>query len=112
MDCRLRCGYDLSASVAGNTERMTMTVQITVPIDDASLERVRSAAAARGMTVEDYVAELVRLRFPSVEHPVKGHVSSIFGLVKDGEPTDIAKDKDKLIGEAAWQEYLEETNQK
>jgi hypothetical protein len=91
---------------------MTMTVQITVPIDDASLERARSAAAARGMTVEDYVAELVRLRFPSVEHPVNGHVSSIFGLVKDGEPTDIAKDKDKLIGEAVWQEYLEETNQK
>jgi hypothetical protein len=89
-----------------------MTGQITVPIDDASLERVRSAAAARGMTVENYVAELVRLRFSPVEHPAKGHVSSIFGLVKDGEPTDIAKDKDKLIGEAVWQEYLEETKQK
>jgi hypothetical protein len=98
--------------MAGNTERLTMTVQITVPIDDGSLERARTAAAARGMTVEDYVAELVRLRFPPVEHPVKGHVSSIFGLVKDGEPTDIARDKDKLIGEAAWQEYLEETKQK
>jgi len=89
-----------------------MTVQITVPIDDASLERVRSAATARGMTVESYVAELVRLRFPPSEQPVKGHVSSIFGLVKDGEPTDIARDKDKLIGEAVWQEYLEETKQK
>jgi len=89
-----------------------MTFQITVPIDDARLERVRSAAAARGMTVEDYVAELVRLRFPAVEHPAKGHVSSIFGLVKDGEPTDIARNKDKLIGDAVWQEYLEETKQK
>lgn len=89
-----------------------MTVQVTVPIDDASLERVRSAATARGMTVEDYIAELVRSRFSPMEQPVKGHVSSIFGLVKDGEPTNIARDKDKLVGEAVWQEYLEETKQK
>ena len=29
-----------------------------------------------------------------------------FDLIKDGPPTDIARDKDKLIGEAVWQEYL------
>jgi hypothetical protein len=33
-------------------------------------------------------------------------------MASTGEPTDIARDKDKLIGEAAWQEYLEETKQK
>ena len=33
-------------------------------------------------------------------------------MVKHGESTDIAKDKDKLIGEAVWQEHLEETKQK
>jgi hypothetical protein len=32
--------------------------------------------------------------------------------VKDGTPTDVAKDKDKLIGEAASQEHLEETKKK
>ena len=89
-----------------------MTVQLTIPIDDASLERARTEAAARGLTVEAYVAELIRRWLPPAPPAAKGHVSSIFGLVKDGEPTDIARDKDKLIGEAVWQEYLEETKQK
>jgi hypothetical protein len=89
-----------------------MTVQITIPIDDASLERARAAAAARGVTVEAYVAELIRALLPPAQRTVKGDVSSIFGLIGEGEPTDIARDKDKLIGEAAWQEHLEETRQK
>jgi hypothetical protein len=89
-----------------------MTVQNTIPIDDASLERARVAAAARGLTVEAYVAELIRAWLPPAQHAVKGEVSSIFGLIDEGEPTDIAADKDKLFGEAVWQEYLEETKQK
>jgi hypothetical protein len=36
----------------------------------------------------------------------------IFGLVVEGEPTDIVRDKDKMIGDADWEEYLEETGQK
>ena len=89
-----------------------MTVQLTVPIDDASLERARVAAAARGLTVEAYVAELVKTCLPPMPPAVKSDVSSIFGLIEDGEPTDIARDEDKLIGEAVWQEYLAETKQK
>ena len=42
----------------------------------------------------------------------KIYLSKIIGMVSTTEPTDIAKDKDKLIGEAVWQEYLEETKQK
>jgi len=32
--------------------------------------------------------------------------------VVEGEPTDISRDKDKMIGDAVWEEYLEETGQK
>jgi hypothetical protein len=39
-------------------------------------------------------------------------VSIIFDLVKDGEPTDIARDKDKLIGDAVWEEDLEDVGRK
>jgi hypothetical protein len=88
-----------------------MTVQLSIPIDEGSLERARAEAAARGVTVEAYVAELVKTWLPP-EPFRRDDVSSIFDLVQDGEPTDIAKDKDKLIGEAVWQEYLEETKQK
>jgi hypothetical protein len=88
-----------------------MTVHLTIPIDDASLERARAEATARGLTVEAYVAELIKTRLPP-KSSAEDDVSSIFGLVRDGEPTDIARDKDKLVGEAVWQEHLEETKQK
>ncbi len=39
-------------------------------------------------------------------------VSVIFDLVVEGEPTDISRDKDKMIGDVIWEEYLEETGQK
>ena len=89
-----------------------MRVKIEVPLDDAVMERARAQAAILGMTVEAYLSDLVRQHLPPRDPAVKGDVSGIFGLVKDGAPTDIASDKDKLIGEAAWQEHLEETKQK
>ena len=89
-----------------------MTIQISVPIDEARLKRARDEAGARGLTVEAYFAELIMRSLPPEQPVAYGDVSSIFGLVKDGEPTDIARDKDKLIDEAVWQEYLEETGQK
>jgi len=89
-----------------------MLVEITVPLDDKVAERARAAAAARGVTVEAFPTELVRLHLQPDIAVIKGDVSSIIGLVKEGQPSDIANDKDKLIGEAAWQEHLEETKQK
>ncbi len=86
-----------------------MRVKIEVSLDDAVMERARAQAAILGKA---YLSDLVRQHLPPRDPAVKGDVSGIFGLVKDGEPTDIAKDKDRLIGEAACQEYLEETKQK
>ena len=89
-----------------------MCAKIEVPLDDAVMERARLQAAILGMTVEAYLSDLVGNTSRLETAPSRGDVSGIFGLVKDGEPTDIAKDKDRLIGEAACQEYLEETKQK
>lgn len=33
-------------------------------------------------------------------------ISIVFDLIDSGEPTNIARDKDKMIGEAVWDEYL------
>ena len=90
-----------------------MSTPVTISLDEATLQRARIAASARGMTVEAYLSDLVRRLLPPLPaERKKSDVSSIFGLVKDGEPTDIARDKDKLIDEAVWQHYLEETKQK
>ena len=88
-----------------------MTVQITVPIDDASL----SAPVWRRLLADDgggVCGGACQIALPPSSSPSKGMFRAYLGSVKDGEPTDIAKDKDKLIGEAVWQEHLEETKQK
>jgi hypothetical protein len=36
----------------------------------------------------------------------------VFNLVDEGPQTDIARDKDKMIGEAVWQNYLRKTGRK
>jgi hypothetical protein len=36
----------------------------------------------------------------------------VFDLGASPVATDIARDKDKLIGDAVWEEYLEETGRK
>jgi hypothetical protein len=38
-------------------------------------------------------------------------LAKIIGMGSSEHPTDIASDKDKLIGEAVWEEYLRETKQ-
>jgi hypothetical protein len=67
-----------------------MTVQITVPLDDAILDRARAIAAARGMTLEAYVADLVKQGLPPSPRAPADDVSSIFGLVGEGEPTVVS----------------------
>ena len=49
---------------------------------------------------------------PMVPHKAKPDISIIFDLVDEGPPTDIARDKEKLIGEAVWQNYLRKTGRK
>ncbi len=42
----------------------------------------------------------------------KPDISILFDLGTSGEPTDIARDKDKMIGEAVWDNYLRKTGRK
>jgi hypothetical protein len=39
----------------------------------------------------------------------KPDISVLFDLVDEGPPTNIARDKDKMVGEAVWEEYLRDT---
>ena len=36
----------------------------------------------------------------------------MFDLVDSGKPTNIARDKDKMIGYAVWKEYLQDIGDK
>ena len=73
---------------------------IVVALDDDIFECARTAATARGMTVEAYLSELVRGALPPTEPAIKGHVSSVFGIVGGCEATATAADEDEPAREA------------
>jgi hypothetical protein len=90
-----------------------MTKHITIALDEEALLRARAAAEAQGVATEVYLEELITAHLPiaGARSQQKLMLSKIFGMGSTTEPTDIAKDKDKLIGEAVWEEYLRETKE-
>jgi hypothetical protein len=72
--------------------------------------RAHVKAAELGISFAEYVRRLVAQDLG--EPKPKADISMIFDLVKDGPVTDIARDKDKMLGEAAWQEHLRKTGHK
>lgn len=44
--------------------------------------------------------------------PKKADISIVFDLIDEGPPIDIAREKDKMVGEAVWDEYLGDTSRK
>jgi hypothetical protein len=90
-----------------------MTKHITIELDESELARAHVAAEARGIAMEDYLRRLIaaHLPFETPENHQKALLAKLIGLGSSRHPTDIAKDKDRLIGEAVWVEHLRETKQ-
>ena len=86
-----------------------MTVHITIPIDDDVLVRARQEAER----LERLVQKLLTSQFKPPERALTGTVEDLFDLIPAdaGPPTDIGRDKDKMVGEAVWQEHLRKTRQ-
>lgn len=87
-----------------------MYSRMQITLDAQTQRRARVKAAELGVSFAEYVRKLIAQDLG--EAKPKADISVIFDLVTEGEPTDIARDKDKLIGEAVWQEYLEDTGRR
>jgi hypothetical protein len=83
-----------------------MNARTQITMDPQTQRRAQAKAAELGISFAEYVRRLVERDLG--EPKPKADVSIIFDLVTEGEPTDIARDKDKLIGDAVWEEYLED----
>jgi len=70
--------------------------------------RAQARAAALGISFAEYVRRLVAGDLGE-RKPAKPDISVMFDLGASDEPTNIARDKDKMIGEAVWQEHLRKT---
>ncbi len=72
--------------------------------------RARAKAAELGISFAEYVRRAVAIDLG--EPKPKPDISMIFDLIDEGPPTNIARDKDKLIGEAVWANYLRKVGRK
>ena len=89
-----------------------MTIHVSIPLETEEMHRASEAARAQGVTVEDYLRLLVSNHLPTVPDPdAKADISILFDIFESDEPTDIARDKDKMVGEAVWKEHLRKTGQ-
>lgn len=81
----------------------TMTVRMQVSIDSELHRRARERAADEGVSFAEYVRRLLADDLAGTSP--QGDVTAIFDLVTEGDETDVAGDKDDLIGEAAAAEH-------
>jgi hypothetical protein len=87
-----------------------MTARTQITMDPKMQRRAQAKAAELGISFAEYVRRVVAQDLG--EAKPKADISMIFDLGASTEPTDIARDKDKLLSEAVWQEYLRKTGHK
>src|SRR5437660_6599482 len=96
-----------------------MNTRAQVTMDPEMRRRAHAKAARLGLSFAEYVRRLVAKDLgepkakPDISEPkpkpgISPDISIMFDFVTSGKPTNIARDKDKLVGEAVWQEYLQD----
>lgn len=83
-----------------------MNARTQITLDPELQRRAHAKAAELGISFAEYVRRLLARDLG--EPKPKADISAVFDLIDEGPPTDIARDKDKMVGEAVWQEYLRE----
>jgi hypothetical protein len=84
-----------------------MNARTQITLSEELQRRAQAKAAELGISFAEYIRRLVTEDIGELKR--KADVSVFFDLGSSDEPTNIARDKDKMIGEAAWQEYLRKT---
>src|SRR6266536_6626104 len=95
-----------------------MNIRKQIVLDEETQRRAEARAAELGVSFPDYMLRLLADDLaqqdvkPRTASPGKPDVSIFFDLITDGPPTDIARDKDAMIGEAVWDEHLRSIGRK
>jgi hypothetical protein len=84
-----------------------MNARTQITIDPELQRRAQAKAAELGISFAEYVRRL--LASDLGEPKPKADISALFDLGASREPTDIARDKHKMLDEAASEEYARET---
>jgi hypothetical protein len=84
-----------------------MNARTQITLDPELQRRAHAKAAELGISFAEYVRRV--LANDLGEPKPKADVSSLFDLGASAEPTDIARDKHKMIDEAVWEEHQRKT---
>lgn len=76
-------------------------------MDPELQRRAQVKAAELGISFAEYIRRLVAGDLG--ERNAEVDITSLFDLGASDRPTNVARDKDKMIGQAAWEEYLRKT---
>jgi hypothetical protein len=87
-----------------------MNARTQITMDPELQRRAQARAAELGISFAEYVRRLVASDLG--ETKPKADISIVFDLIDEGQPTDIARDKDKMIGDAVWADYLRKTGRR
>jgi hypothetical protein len=85
-----------------------MMVRTQIALDSEDHRRAKRRAAEQGISLAEYVRRAVRHNLGGEAERPKAHISEIFGIGSSGG-SNIAKHKDRYIGEAVEAEYLRKT---
>lgn len=87
-----------------------MNARMQITMDPDMQRRAQAKAAELGISFAEYIRRLVAGDLG--DRKPKADISIMFDLGASDEPTDIARDKDRMIGEAIWQNHLRKTGRK
>ena len=87
-----------------------MSARTQITIDPELQRRAHARAAELGISFAEYVRRL--LASDLGEPRPRADIAAIFDLGASREPTDVARDKHKMLDEAAWEEHARETRAK
>jgi hypothetical protein len=80
-----------------------MNARTQVTIDPELQQRAHARAAELGISFAEYIRRLVAHDLGEPKRKID--ISVVFDLVDEGPVTNIARDKDNMIGEAVWEEH-------
>ena len=89
-----------------------MNARTQITMDPELQKRAQAKAADLGISFAEYVRRLVASDVGQPEPKSKPDISIVFDLVDEGPITNIARDKNKFIGQAVLEDYLRATGRK
>lgn len=83
----------------------TMMTRTQISLPPELHRRAKRRAAELGVSLSELTRRALEHKIGEASRP-EGDISAIFGILGSGEPSDIAKHKDRYIADATWREYL------